>query len=73
MPLTSAQLDRLVEAYANHCVDSMDTKCLEQFVYDTIVDGLSNTGESEILERIELIFDTDVLEDLVSSVTELPA
>jgi len=73
VPLTSAQLDRLVEAYANHCVDSMDTKCLEQFVYDTIVDSLSNTGESEILERIELISGADVLEDLVSSVTELPA
>ena len=51
----------------------MDTKCLEQFVYDTIVDSLSNTGESEILERIELISGADVLEDLVSSVTELPA
>jgi hypothetical protein len=51
----------------------MDTKCLEQFVYDTIVESLSNTGESEILERIELIFDSDVLEDLVSSVTEFPA
>ena len=73
MPLTSAQLDRLVEAYANHCVDSMDTKCLEQFVYDTIVDSMSNTGESEILERIELIYGADVLEDLVSSVTAFPA
>ncbi len=73
MPLTSAQLDRLVEAYANHCVDSMDTKCLEQFVYDTIVDGLSNIGESEILERIELTYGADVLEDLVSSETAFPA
>jgi hypothetical protein len=51
----------------------MDTKCLEQFVYDTIVDGLSNIGESEILERIELTYGADVLEDLVSSETAFPA
>ena len=73
MPLTSAQLDQLVEAYANHCVDSMDTKCLEQFVYDTIVDSMASTGESEILERIELIYGAAVLEELVSSATAFPA
>jgi hypothetical protein len=73
VPFTSIQLDRLVEAYANHCVDSMDTKCLEQFVYDTIVDSMANTGESEILERIELIYGADVLEELVSNVTAFPS
>ena len=52
MSLTSAQLDQLVEAYAAYCVESMDTQCLEQFVYDAIVDSMAKSGESEILERI---------------------
>jgi hypothetical protein len=44
MTLTSQQLDQLVENYAERIVDDMDTKCLIQFVYDTIVENLSRTG-----------------------------
>jgi hypothetical protein len=69
MTLTTAQLDQLVENYAERIVDDMDTKCLMQFVYDTIVENLAGKSEEDVLEEISWSYDEDVIQELVEGVT----
>jgi hypothetical protein len=69
MTLTTQQLNQLVENYAERIVDDMDTKCLMQFVYDTICENLSHMGEEDVLNEIANVYDEDVIQELVESVT----
>jgi hypothetical protein len=69
MTLTTQQLNQLVELYAERCVDDMDTKCLEQFVYDTICENMYHMGEEDVLNEIANVYDEDVIQELVESVT----
>ncbi len=70
MTLTSEQLNQLVELYAERCVDDMDTKCLIQFVYDTIVDNMANMSEHEVLDQISCVYDDETVQVMVESVVE---
>ena len=69
MPLTSQQLNQLVENYAERVVDDMDTKCLIQFVYDTICENLYHMGEEDVLNEIANVYDEDVIQEMVEAVT----
>lgn len=69
MTLTTDQLNQLVENYAERIVDDMDTKCLMQFVYDTICENLSHMNEEDVLNTIANVYDEDVIQELVESVT----
>jgi len=69
MTLTSQQLDQLIDNYAERIVDEMDVKCLMQFVYDTIVENLRGKDEEEVLGEIAYVYDEDVIQELVESVT----
>jgi tRNA U54 and U55 pseudouridine synthase Pus10 len=69
MNLTSQQLTQLVENYAERIVDEMDTKTLVQFAYDTIVDNLMNMGEEDVLNEISCVYDEEIVQELVESVT----
>ena len=69
MTLTSQQLDQLVENYAERIVDEMDTKCLMQFVYDTLVESLAGKSEEDVLGEIAYVYDEDVIQELIESVT----
>ena len=67
--LTSQQLDRLIENYAERIVDDMDVKCLIQFAYDTIVTNMEHMNEEDVLNEIANVYDEDVIQELVESVT----
>ena len=69
MTLTSAQLDQLVENYAERIVDEMDVKCLIQFAYDTIVENFAGKSEEDVLNEISYVYDEDVIQELIESVT----
>jgi hypothetical protein len=69
MNLTSQQLTQLVENYAERIVDEMDVKCLMQFAYDTIVDNMMNMGPEDVLNEISGVYDDEILQELVDSVT----
>jgi hypothetical protein len=69
MTLTSQQLDQLVENYAERIVDEMDVKCLIQFAYDTIVENFAGKSEEDVLTEISYVYDEDVIEELIESVT----
>ena len=67
--LTSDQLDQLIDNYAERIVDEMDVKCLMQFVYDSIAENLRGKDEEEVLGEIAYVYDEDVIEELIESVT----
>ncbi len=69
MTLTSQQLDQLVENYAERIVDEMDVKCLIQFAYDTIVENFAGKSEEDVLTEISYVYDEDVIQELIESVT----
>ena len=69
MNLTSQQLNQLVENYAERIVDEMDVKCLMQFAYDTIVDNMMNMGEEDVINEISCVYDDEIVQELVESVT----
>lgn len=42
----------LVERYAEQLMDSMDMKTMECFVFDTLVENLTNYTEEELITEI---------------------
>ena len=42
----------LVERYAEQILDSMDMKTMERFVYDTLVENLTDYTEDELITEI---------------------
>ena len=55
-------LSTLVERYAEQIMDGMDMKTMEQFVFDTLVDNLTNYSEDELIAEIRE-YNPDLLED----------
>ena len=71
MALSSAQLDKIVEIFATKMVDSMDEKTLVNFVYDTIVENMSNLGEDDILNELYAYYDEDDADKIIESVSQV--
>ena len=44
--------DDLIDAYAQKLLDSMDMKTMEIFVYDTLVENLTNYTEEELITEV---------------------
>lgn len=70
--LTAGQQDELIAAYSELICDSMDTRDLEEFVYQTLIEDYSNLSHDELLEDIELTMDEDVLEELINNLDDTP-
>ena len=70
MSLTPEQLSRLIEAYAERVVDSMDVRDLCAFAIDTISDNMDGLSESEVLEELQHYYDEDELNELIESVQD---
>jgi hypothetical protein len=68
MTLSKDQLSKLIEAYANDVVDSMDVRDLCAFAVDTIVDNMDGMAEDDILKELEFYYEEDGLNDLIESV-----
>ena len=68
--LSPEQMQKFVENYAERMVDDMDTDCLTQFVYDTIVENLSIQTPEDILEQITSDYDDETVAELIESVTD---
>jgi predicted RNA-binding protein Jag len=67
--LTSDQIQQFVENYAERIVDDMDTKTLMQFAYDVIVENLNIQSPDDILNEVSCVYDDDIVEELIESVT----
>jgi hypothetical protein len=44
--------DELIDAYAQQILDGMDYKTMERFVYDTLVENLTNYSEDELIAEV---------------------
>lgn len=69
MTLSPSQLDEIIEQYCNRVVDEMDTKSMEQMLYDMLVDSFQQSSEHDMEQLITAIYDEEYWQDLVESVT----
>jgi len=58
--------DQLVEDYVQQMIESMDYKTMERFVYDTMVENLTDYTDEELLTEVtdyypELLGDVDTV------------
>jgi dsRNA-specific ribonuclease len=44
--------DQLVEDYAQQMIESMDYKTMERFVYDTMVENLTDYTDEELITEV---------------------
>ena len=52
----------LIDAYAQQLLDSMDWKTMERFVYDTLVENLTDYTDEELITEV-----TDYYPELLES------
>mgnify|MGYP007089765479 CR=1 FL=1 len=62
---TKADHFQLVENYANHIIDGMDTDSLANMVFDLLVREYEKLSWDDITEEIVDIYDEDTLIDLI--------
>lgn len=62
----------LVEKYAEHVMDSMDMKTMEQFVFDTLVENLNNYSEEELINEVREYYGDEWFEDNGVELKESP-
>lgn len=58
--------DQLVEDYVQQMIESMDYKTMERFVYDTMVENLTDYTDEELITEVtdyypELLGDVDAV------------
>jgi len=58
--------DQLVEDYVQQMIESMDYKTMERFVYDTMVENLTDYTDEELLTEV-----TDYYPELLGDVETL--
>lgn len=69
MNLTPQQLDEVIEKYCDRVVDEMDTKSMEQMLYDLLVESFSQSNQNDMEELITSIYDEEYWQELVEDVT----
>jgi hypothetical protein len=71
MPLNAAQFSQLVENYVSQIVEGLDTESMEQLLIDLLTREYEKCTEEFILDEATQIYGEDIVEDLLSSVTEI--
>jgi hypothetical protein len=69
MTLTPEQISEIVEKYCDRVVDEMDTKTMEQMVYELLVDSFAHESENDMESLITSIYGEEYYQELVESVT----
>lgn len=70
MNLTSTQLDAIIEKYCDRIVDEMDTKSMQQMLYEMLVDSFQSSSQHDVEELICAVYDEKYWQELVESVEE---
>ena len=65
MTLTTEQRIKLIENYANHIIDGLDTKSLESMVYDLLVSEYETFTDGHILGEIEELYGKELVTELM--------
>jgi hypothetical protein len=69
MTLTPEQISEIVEKYCDRVVDEMDTKTMEQMIYEMLVDSFAHESENDMESLITSIYGEEYYQELVKSVT----
>jgi hypothetical protein len=67
MTLNTSQFAKLVENYASHIIEGLDTASLELMVFDLLVREYETYTEEEILGEIDELYGEELVADLVES------
>jgi hypothetical protein len=67
MTLSKLQLISLVENYASHIIDGLDTASMESMLYDLLVREYEDYTEKEILGEIEELYGKELIAELIES------
>mgnify|MGYP000347580130 CR=1 FL=1 len=67
MTLTTEQLSKLVENYASHIVEGLDTESLESMVFDLLIREYETYSEEQIVGEITEIYSEEFVVDLLES------
>lgn len=70
MNLTPQQLDEVIEKYCDRVVDEMDTKSMEQMLYEMLVDSFQSANQHDMEDLITSIYDEEYWQELVEDVTQ---
>ena len=69
MTLNQQQLNQLKENYTNRLLDGMDTKTLQIFVFETIMDSMIDWSDEDIIDEIKLNYDDNTAITMFEEVT----
>jgi len=65
MTLSKKQFSKLVENYASHIIEGLDSDSLELMVYDLLTREYETYTEEEILGEIKELYGEEVAQDLL--------
>jgi len=65
MTLSKEQFSKLVENYASHIIEGLDSDSLELMVYDLLTREYETYTEEEILGEIKELYGEEVAQDLL--------
>ena len=69
MTLSKEQFSKLVENYASHIIEGLDSDSLEMMVYDLLTREYETYTEEQIIGEIEEIYGKEVAWDFYNDVT----
>jgi hypothetical protein len=72
MKLNKAQFEQLVENYALHIIEGMDSETMEQMVFDLLIREYETYTEEQIVGEIQELYGDEVATELLESATAVP-
>lgn len=65
MMLTTEQRIKLIDNYANHIIDGLDTESIEIMVFDLLVKEYESFTDGQILGEIKELYGEELVDDLL--------
>jgi hypothetical protein len=67
MTLNSSQFEQLIENYALHIIEGMDSETMEQMIFDLLTREYETYTEDQIVGEIQELYGDEVAADLIES------
>ena len=72
MTLNKAQIQQLIDNYANHIIEGLDNDSMEIMLFDLITAEYADYTEEQIVNEITEIYGEEFATDLLESATGVP-
>jgi len=72
MTLNKEQFSKLVENYASHIIEGLDSDSLELMVFDLLTREYETYTEEQIVGEITELYGQEVAADLLESASDVP-